>query len=122
MNVLKKNFKSPTFEISETHEHPEGGDRGGYAEETHSFVVVDGTVTHEYGVGVDEPENYGVEQESLRTKDEAIAFVRSNRTYLEEQLEHLKELEELLLNKAVEDFHNKFFFNIDKMWDKIWDS
>ena len=87
-----------SFKISDTHEHPEGGDRGGYAGETHSFRVVGGSVRHDYDVNVDEPECYNIcTSDGCRpTKDEALSFVKGVRESLEEDIANLKELEELL--------------------------
>ncbi len=81
------------------HEHPEGGDRGGYAEETHTFLIhPDSRVEHSYWAGCDEPADFGLEDPSrLVTKEDAVSFVDFEIRSLKEKLAGYEELREKLL-------------------------
>ncbi len=103
-----------SYESVETHEHPEGGDRGGYAKETHTFLVYpDGRVEHDYSPGCDphEPADFGLDNETLRrltTKEDAVEFVDAELVALRDKLAEKEELRAKLLAateyKAVADY------------------
>ncbi len=85
-------------EFTETHEHPEGGDRGGYAQETHTFkVFADGRVEHDYQLDCNDsgPGGFGLDSgtlERLPTKEDALAFLEAELGQLRSRLTELQEL------------------------------
>jgi hypothetical protein len=90
--------------FTETHEHPEGGDRGGYAQETHTFCVfADGRVEHDYTLDCNDsgPGGFGLDEgtlERLSTKEDALGFVDAELAVVRTRL---KELEDLRKNLEV---------------------
>lgn len=69
------------YDFTENHEHPEGGDRGGYAPETHTFRVhQNGLVEHDYSLDCSDggPGGFGLDNDTLSrlgTREEALGFV-----------------------------------------------
>lgn len=91
-----------TYDFTETHEHPEGGDRGGYAPETHTFrVFANGRVEHDYSLDCNDgdPGCFGLDEgtlERLSTKEDALCFVNAKLAEVRERLQELETLQQKL--------------------------
>lgn len=87
-----------TTAFTETHEHPDGGDRGGFAPETHTFkVFADGLVEHDYQLDCNDsgPGGFGLDNDTLErlpTKEDALAFLEAELGQLRSRLTELQEL------------------------------
>lgn len=88
------------YDFTETHEHPEGGDRGGYGNETHTFGFINGAAYHNYDLDVgDDPGSFGLDEstlERLTTKEDAIHFVANEIAELETKLREAQECKKRL--------------------------
>jgi hypothetical protein len=104
-----KSDSQSIYTFTETTEHPDGGDRGGYTEESYQFNFVTSggngelpLLTHEYdpgdsGLSVAETvTNFDLCPENLATKEDAINFVKTQIEGTLDKLETLKELKLLL--------------------------
>ncbi len=95
------------YEFTENHEHPEGGDRGGYAPETHSFTIMeDGAIVHDYAIecGDGGPRCFGFDNSTLdrlTTKEDALHFVREEIRQCKQKLVEAEECEKILLAATV---------------------
>lgn len=101
------------YEFTETHEHPEGGDRGGFAPETHSFSFENGEAVHDYDLDCNDggPGSFGLDEMTLQrltTREDAIGFVkeevRAAKAKLEEAEECLQKLMEATTYKDNADY------------------
>jgi hypothetical protein len=97
------------FDFTETHEHPEGGDRGGFAPETHFFLFEDGKATHKYSLDCNDsgPGGFGLDESTLQrltTREDALGFVSAEVKSLRQKLAEAEECERLLREaKSYED-------------------
>ncbi len=90
------------FEFTETHEHPEGGDRGGYAPETHSFSFEKRKASHDYNLDCPDggPGCFGLDEGTLQrltTKEDALDFVDGELAGLRQRLAEAEECRRLLV-------------------------
>ena len=108
-----------SYTFSHTTPHQEGSDRGGSATETYNFRIVGDKISHEYSMDVDEPENFGIIQLDMTTKDDAISLIDEQREEMLKKIEGLDELKALLLEKGYEDMSEyDHGYSIDKSDDE----